>query len=69
VTTPGGRAAVVRSPAAGRSRAGAWTPERYRRLWIPVHELYERHSGAPGLADVVVDDNDPAHPRLERAGG
>jgi uridine kinase len=42
--------------------------ERYRRLWIPLHELYERHTGAPGLADVVVDNSDPAHPRLERAG-
>jgi uridine kinase len=42
--------------------------ERYRRLWIPLHELYERHTGAPGLADVVVDNTDPAHPRLERAG-
>jgi uridine kinase len=42
--------------------------ERYRRLWIPVHELYERQTGAPGLADVVVDNTDPAHPRIDHAG-
>jgi uridine kinase len=39
---------------------------RYRRLWVPLHRRYERDTGAPELADAVVDNTDPGHPRIER---
>jgi uridine kinase len=41
---------------------------RYRRLWVPLHRRYERDTGAPELADAVVDNTDPDHPRIERLG-
>ncbi|HZU77464.1 MAG TPA: uridine kinase [Dehalococcoidia bacterium] len=40
--------------------------ERYRRHWIPTHELYERLTAAPDRADAVVDNHDPAAPRILR---
>jgi hypothetical protein len=40
--------------------------ERYRRHWIPTHELYERLTAAPQRAHAVIDNRDPRQPRLLR---
>jgi uridine kinase len=58
--------------ARARRRDVAWVgsetvvEERYRRHWIPTHELYERLTEAPARADAVVDNRDLEHPRLLR---
>jgi uridine kinase len=60
--------------ARARTRDIAWMPSvdaierRYRERWIPLHTLYEAETGAPGLADAVIDNTDPAHPRISRLG-
>lgn len=47
----------------------AWQPDvdairrRYLERWQPTHELYEA-TGARDLAHVVIDNEDPARPRL-----
>ncbi len=40
--------------------------ERYRRHWIPTHELYERLTEAPARAHVIVDNRIPQEPKLLR---
>ncbi|SEN97750.1 hypothetical protein [Paenibacillus sp. OV219] len=40
--------------------------ERYRRFWVPTHELYEQLTLAPSRADVIVDNRVLSEPRLER---
>jgi uridine kinase len=58
--------------ARARRRDVAWVgsetvvEQRYRRHWIPTHELYERLTDAPARADAVVDNRDLEHPRLLR---
>jgi uridine kinase len=55
-----------------RRRDVAWVgseqvvEERYRRHWVPTHELYERLTDAASLADVVLDNRDVQRPRLLR---
>ena len=58
--------------ARARRRDVAWggsarvVEERYRRHWIPTHELYERLTAAPARADAIVDNRDPREPKLLR---
>jgi uridine kinase len=55
-----------------RRRDSAWAgseqvvEERYRRRWIPTHELYERLTDAPARAHAVVDNRDLQRPSLLR---
>jgi uridine kinase len=55
-----------------RRRDVAWVgseqavEERYRRHWIPTHELYERLTDAPARAHAVVDNRDLRRPVLLR---
>lgn len=55
-----------------RQRDVAWVgsadvvEERYRRHWIPTHELYERLTDAPAHAHAVVDNRDLQRPTLLR---
>ena len=58
--------------ARARRRDVAWVgseqvvEERYRRHWIPTHELYERLTEAPARAHAVVDNRDLQRPTLLR---
>lgn len=58
--------------ARARRRDVAWVGSetvveaRYRRHWVPTHELYERLTDAPARADALVDNRDLEHPRLLR---
>jgi Uridine kinase len=38
--------------------------ERYRRHWIPTHELYERITGAPSHAHAYIDNRNLEKPEL-----
>ena len=55
-----------------RRRDVAWVgseqavEERYRRHWIPTHELYERLVEPESFAHAIVDHRDPREPRLLR---
>jgi uridine kinase len=40
--------------------------ERYRRHWIPTHELYERRTDAPARAHAVIDNRIPERPVVAR---
>ncbi|OZB91297.1 hypothetical protein [Paenibacillus sp. XY044] len=40
--------------------------ERYRRFWIPAHELYEQLTSAPSQAHAIVDNRIVQDPRLVR---
>jgi uridine kinase len=55
-----------------RRRDVAWVgsadivEERYRRHWVPTHDLYERLTAAPTRAHAVIDNRDIPRPRLLR---
>jgi hypothetical protein len=40
--------------------------ERYRRHWIPTHELYERLTDAPARAHAVIDNRNVQEPVIRR---
>ncbi len=46
--------------------SGRVVEERYRRHWIPTHELYERLTWAPARAHATVDTRTPQEPKLLR---
>jgi hypothetical protein len=39
---------------------------RYRTRNFPAHRLYLETSGAPDIADIVIDNGDPDSPRIIR---
>jgi uridine kinase len=55
-----------------RHRDVAWVgseqamEERYRRHWIPTHELYERLTEPRTRAHAVIDNRNPQAPRIHR---
>jgi hypothetical protein len=57
-----------------RKRDAAWVgseaivAKRYRRLWIPIHRLYEQLTNARARADAFIDNRDVQSPVLRRLG-
>jgi uridine kinase len=55
-----------------RRRDTAWVgsadivEERYRRHWVPTHDLYERLTAAPARAHAIIDYRDIQQPKLLR---
>jgi uridine kinase len=55
-----------------RRRDVAWVgseqvvEERYRRHWIPTHELYERLTEPCPRAHAVIDNRIPQEPKIQR---
>jgi uridine kinase len=52
----------------------AWMPsreaieKRYGERWVPLHNFYEAQTRAPEIADALIDNTDPANPRIVRLG-